>query len=51
MQKPAKPAKKLKPTEQPPEEQVQLVTVCGFCRKHFPDPTTARIHMDAEHPR
>lgn len=51
MQKPQKPAKVLKPTEQAPEDQVLVKTQCGYCRKQFPDPTTARIHMDAEHPR
>lgn len=51
MQKPQKPQKVLKPTEKAPVEQAQIPTQCGFCRKQFPDPTTARIHMDAEHHR
>ena len=51
MQKPQKTLKALKPTEKPPLEQHMIKTVCGFCRRIFPDPTTARIHMDAEHPR
>ena len=51
MAKPQKAAKTMKKSrERPPEDQQLLDTQCGFCKKQFPDPTTARIHLDQEHP-
>lgn len=50
MRKPAKLAKTMrKSKERPPADQIPLDTACGFCNKQFPDPTTARIHMDEQH--
>ena len=50
MKKPEKPAKTMrKSREKAPLDNVQVTTRCEFCMKQFPDPTTARIHMDAEH--
>jgi hypothetical protein len=51
MKKPQKVQKTMrKSKERPPEDQQLLETQCGFCMKQFPDPTTARIHLDGEHP-
>lgn len=51
LKKPQKLAKaRGKTKERPPSDQHPMDTECGFCHKHFPDPTTARIHMDEDHP-
>ena len=51
MRKPEKLSKpRGKARERPPADQAPLITRCEFCMKQFPDPTTARIHMDQEHP-
>jgi hypothetical protein len=50
VRKPVKSAKTMrKSTERPPDDQRMIATQCGFCKKQFPDPTTARIHLDEEH--
>lgn len=51
LKKPQKLAKaRGKTKERPPSDQHPMDTECGFCHKHFPDPTTGRIHMDEDHP-
>lgn len=51
MRKPAKAAKTMrKSKEVAPSDNMPIETQCGFCMKIFPDPTTARIHMDDAHP-
>lgn len=51
MRKPVKAAKTMrKSKERPPADQQMWPTQCDFCKKQFPDPTTARIHLDEEHP-
>lgn len=50
MRKPEKTAKTMrKSKEHPPADQVLITTQCDFCKRQFPDPTTARIHLDEEH--
>lgn len=50
MKKPEKVSKpRRKSKETAPIDNVQVVTRCEFCMKQFPDPTTARIHMDEQH--
>lgn len=51
MLKPQKLAKApRKSKERPPADQTLMDTECGNCHRIFPDPTTARIHYDQEHP-
>ena len=50
MKKPEKTRKTMKKSrERAPDDQQLLDTQCGFCMKQFPDPTTARIHLDDQH--
>lgn len=50
MRKPAKSTKTMrKSKERAPADQHMWPTMCDFCKKQFPDPTTARIHMDQDH--
>lgn len=50
MRKPEKTAKTMvKSRERPPADQALIPTQCGICMKQFPDPTTARIHLEGEH--
>jgi hypothetical protein len=39
-----------KSRERAPADQQLMDTQCDFCKKQYPDPTTARIHMDEVHP-
>lgn len=51
MTKPEKTRKTMrKSKEVAPADNMLIETQCGFCMKQFPDPTTARIHADGEHP-
>ena len=50
MKKPEKTRKTMrKSKEVAPTDQEPLETACGHCMKQFPDPTTARIHLDQAH--
>lgn len=50
MKKPVKATKTMRKSKEiAPLDNVQVVTRCEFCMKQFPDPTTARIHIDETH--